>query len=72
MTDFNKPVLIDTIAILLSLGKESVKDLSALKKETLQEIYDSYIINAKQSNANAFQQHVASSGSKTSTETGKR
>lgn len=64
MTEFNKPVLIETIGILLSLGKDSQKDLASLKKETLQEIYDSYIINAKQSNANAFQQYTASSGAK--------
>ena len=70
MTDFNKPVLIDTIGILLSLSKDSQKDLTSLKKETLQEIYDSYIINAKRSNAIAFQQHTPTSGTKTTSKAG--
>lgn len=69
MTDFNKPVLIDTIGILLSLSKDSQKDLGSLKKETLQEIYDSYIINAKQSNAVAFQQHTTPSRAKVTAKT---
>jgi hypothetical protein len=64
----NKQILADTLGTLLSLSKTSTKNLMSLEKETLQEMYDSYIINAKASNANAFQQYFATRRAETTTE----
>lgn len=61
----NKQVLADTLGTLLSLSKTSTKNLQSLEKETLQEMYDSYIVNAKSSNADAFQQYFATRGTET-------
>ena len=51
---FNKSELQKTMGILLDLSPTATKNLAALEKDTLQEMYDNYIINAKHSNQSAF------------------
>ena len=45
-----KPELINTLAILLNLEPKFKSDLNALKADTVQAIYDSYLENARQAN----------------------
>lgn len=66
MSNHTKPELISTMKILFNLDSAATKDLSALGKETLEQIYDSYIINAREANHAAYKHFVASSGSKAS------
>lgn len=52
-TTFTKGQLASTLAILLDLNQSQEKDLSNLQKETLQAMYDNYIVNARQANQRA-------------------
>lgn len=61
MSEFNKPELIKTLGILLDLGTESTKDLTHLSKDTLKEMYDNYVINARASNQAAYKHIITSS-----------
>ncbi len=65
--DLNKSSLVNTLTILLDLGKESQKELATLSKQTLQEMYDNYIVNARQANQAAFQRITSASGNKNPT-----
>lgn len=66
MTEINKPELVSTLKILFGLDSEATKELSSLSKPTLEKIYQSYIVNAREANHAAHQHFIATSGNKNS------
>lgn len=69
MSEINKPELVSTLKILFDLDAEATKELSSLSKPTLEKIYGSYIVNAREANhaiERARQHIITTSGSKAS------
>lgn len=64
MSNHTKPELVSTIKILFNLDQAAAKNIATLEKETLEKIYDSYIVNAKEANHAAYKHFVTSSGNK--------
>ena len=67
MSEFTKPTLVSAIATLLSLGKTSEKDLANLSKETLDEIYENYVTNARYANNAHYKPIIAANRANTAT-----
>lgn len=69
MTEINKPELVSTLKILFDLDSDATKELSSLSKHTLEKIYGSYIVNAREANhavERARKHFVTTSGNKNS------
>lgn len=66
MSEINKPELVSTLKILFDLDAEAVKEVATLSKPTLEKIYQSYIVNAKEANHAAHKHFLATSGNKNS------